>query len=206
LFEGAGRTTNPPVTEADPTNPGSASPLSTDSLPSTRRIVLTGFMAAGKTTVGRMLSQQLTWPFYDVDAEIESATGLSVPEIFRLHGEPHFRELEHSTIREVLSRDPLILALGGGAIEDPRTRALLLGSPTIHLVNLEASLATTLARCGPGGPAARPVLADQANLEARYTARLPLYRQAHQTVRVDDVGPSAVAQAILRHLQFPTSF
>jgi shikimate kinase len=205
LFESVGRTTNPPVTESDPNHSGSDSPLSNDSPPTARRIVLTGFMAAGKTTVGRMLAQQLDWPFYDVDEEIESATGLSVPEIFRLHGEPHFRELEHSTIRQLLSREPLILALGGGAIEDPRTRALLLGSPSIHLVNLEASLATTLARCGPGGPAARPVLADQANLAARYTARRPLYRQAHQTVPVDDIGPSAVAHAILLHLQLPTA-
>jgi len=196
-------TTSPAIAAdraADRNDPGPASPLS--ALPS-RRIVLTGFMAAGKTTVGTMLAQQLDWPFRDVDTEIEAATGLSVPEIFRIHGEPHFRELEHATIARLLASEPLVLALGGGAIEDPHTRALLLGSPSIHLVNLEASLETTLARSGLAGDLARPVLADRANLEARYNARLPLYRHAHQTVRVDDIGPSAVVQAILLHL-FPS--
>jgi shikimate kinase len=187
--------------------PLSASPLSTSPVSPTlhRRIVLTGFMAAGKTTVGRILAQRLDWPFRDVDTEIEASTGLSVPEIFRIHGEPHFRELEHATIRRLLVADPLILALGGGAIEDPHTRALLLGSPSIHMVNLEASLDTALARSGPAGSDTRPVLSDRANLEARYHSRRPLYRQSHQTVSVDDLAPEAVAEAILLHLHLSPS-
>jgi len=165
-------------------------------------------MAAGKTTVGRLLAQQLGWPFLDADIEIEAAAGLTVPEIFRVHGEPWFRELEHSTIRGLLAQEPVVLAMGGGAIEDPRTRALLLGSGSepkpcsVHLVNLEATLETTLARCGPADSAAstRPVLADLANLENRYHSRQPLYRQAHQTIQVDSLNPFEVAEAIRLHL------
>ena len=104
MVENAGRTTNPPVTEADPNHTGSASPLLSDAPHPARRIVLTGFMAAGKTTVGRLLAQQLGWPFHDADLEIEAATGLTVPEIFRIHGEPWFRELEHTTIRSLLAQ------------------------------------------------------------------------------------------------------
>lgn len=162
-------------------------------------------MAAGKTTVGRLLAETLAWPFVDADAAIEAATGLTVPEIFATHGEAFFRQLEHTTIARILHNEPIVLAMGGGAIEDPRTRALLLGSPSVHVVNLEATLETTLARCGPAETMAsvRPVLADRANLEARYSARLPLYRQAHQTVPVDAVTPIEVVEAILRTLQLP---
>jgi shikimate kinase len=102
--------------------------------------------------------------------------------------------------------EPLVLALGGGAIEDSRTRDLLLDPTSIHLVNLEASLETTLARCGPADSiaATRPVLADRANVEKRYQSRLPLYRQSHQTVLVDLLTPHEVAEAILRYLQIPS--
>lgn len=200
MDESTRRNTPPPALKPDQPISGA------DPLPlSPRRIVLTGFMAAGKTTVGRILAQQLGWPFRDVDAEIEASSGLTVPEIFRIHGEPHFRELEHAAIHRLVAADPLmpsrlILALGGGAIEHPHTRALLLGSPSIHLVNLEVSLETALARSGPAGATDRPVLADRSTLEARYHSRLPLYRHAHQTISVDVLAPDAVAEAILKHL------
>ena len=59
-----------------------------------RRLVLTGFMGAGKTTVGRLLAARLGWEFLDLDAYIESRTRLAIPSIFATHGEPHFRQLE----------------------------------------------------------------------------------------------------------------
>ncbi len=86
-----------------------------------QRIVLTGFMGAGKTTVGRLLARRLSWRFLDADAEIESATGATIAQIFQERGEPWFREFEHETIRGLLASESLVLALGGGAIEDSRT-------------------------------------------------------------------------------------
>lgn len=89
------------------------------------------------------------------------------------------------------------MALGGGAIERSDTRELLLTGPGTKLVHLEVKLATTLARCG-GTEDTRPVLADQANLAARYERRLPLYRMSHVNVDAEELNPEGVAQAVLR--------
>jgi len=165
-----------------------------------RRIVLTGFMGSGKSTIGRLLARQLRWRFIDADAEIERAAGASIPEIFSRQGESWFRELEHRTIAQLLDTPQMILALGGGAIEDERTRRLLLQSRETRLVHLEASLETVLKRCS-GTDAFRPVLADRANLQARFELRLPLYRQAHLTLPVDSHPPYVIINAILANTE-----
>ena len=161
-----------------------------------RRIVLTGFMGSGKTTVGPLVARRLGWRFVDVDDVIEADAGCSIAEIFSRDGEPAFRDREHAAIARLASEDALILALGGGAIERPATRDLLLHTPDTLLVHLEVQLATTLTRCG-GTEDTRPVLADQANLARRYERRLPLYRTAHASIAVDTLTPDEVAAAIL---------
>jgi shikimate kinase len=162
-----------------------------------RRIVLTGFMGSGKTTVGPLIAARLGWSFIDVDDVIEAEAGLTIAELFARHGEAAFREREHAAILRLAAADALVLALGGGAIEHSATRALLLASPGTLLVHLEVELATTLARCR-GSEQTRPVLADQANLEGRYQRRLPLYRLAHHSIAVDALTPEQAAEAILR--------
>lgn len=164
------------------------------------RIVLTGFMGAGKSTIGPLLARSLAWRFVDADSEIETATGATIAQLFAERGEPWFRQFEHEAIHHLVSiafsADPLVVALGGGAIEDERTRRLLRDSETTRLVHLEASFDTVLKRC-QGTKNVRPVLQDQANLENRYHQRLPLYRQSHLTIAVDTLGPNAVVQKIL---------
>jgi shikimate kinase len=172
------------------------SPQSTTAAPP-RRIVLTGFMGSGKTTVGPLIAARLGWSFIDVDDVIEAEAGATIAEFFTHHGEAAFRELEHATIARLSAGDALVLALGGGAIEHPATRALLLTTPGTHLVHLEVQLATTLARCR-GTEHARPILADQANLASRYQRRLPLYRMAHVSIAVDALTPDEAVEAILR--------
>jgi shikimate kinase len=164
-----------------------------------QRIVLTGFMGSGKSTVGRLLARQLRWRFVDADVAIESSVGSSIAEIFREKGEPWFRELEHQTIRQQLESEQIVLALGGGAIEDLRTRQLLLNEGGTRLVHLEASLETVLKRC-MGTESFRPVLADRANLEARFEHRLPLYRKSHLNLPVDSVSPYTVVQTVMQRL------
>ena len=162
-----------------------------------RRIVLTGFMGSGKTTVGRLLARRLGWSFVDADDAIEAEAGCTIPELFRRHGETAFRERERATIARLADGDGLILALGGGAIEDAATRSLLLNAPDTLLVHLEVELATTLARCRDTEHL-RPVLADQTNLASRYERRLPLYRTAHVSIAADAMTPLEVVEAIVR--------
>jgi shikimate kinase len=167
--------------------------------PPIERIVLTGFMGAGKTTVGNLIAARLAWRFVDADETIEAGAGTTIAQIFAERGEPWFRQLEHETIRQLLNEESLVLAMGGGAIEDDRTLRLLMASDGTRLVHLEASLETVLKRC-QGTESLRPVLQDRPNLEARYLRRLTLYRQAHLTVAVDALHPQAAADAILGHL------
>jgi Shikimate kinase len=165
-----------------------------------RRIVLTGFMGSGKSTVGPLVAARLGWRFADADNVIETEAGIPISEIFNRHGEPYFRELERATIARLANEDGLVLALGGGAIETESTRTLLTGGNGTLLVHLEVLLATTLTRCG-GTEGTRPVLADQANLAKRYERRLPLYRTAHISIRVDELTPQGVAVAIIHAAQ-----
>jgi shikimate kinase len=88
-------------------------------------IVLVGFMGAGKTTVGGLLSARLGVPFVDSDLVIEQRSGRPVRQIFAEDGEPAFRALEHEVIGGLLDGPDLVLAVGGGAAEHPGTRALL---------------------------------------------------------------------------------
>jgi shikimate kinase len=161
-----------------------------------RRIVLTGFMGSGKSTVGPLVAKRLGWRFIDVDDVIEAEAGSRIAQIFARHGEPHFREQERATIARLVATDALVLALGGGAIETEATRTMLTGSGGTLLVHLEVQLSTTLTRCG-GTEGMRPVLADQANLAKRYERRLPLYRSAHISIPVDHLTPGEVADAVL---------
>ena len=167
-----------------------------------RRIVLTGFMGSGKTTVGPQLAKRLSWRFVDADDVIVAETGMPIAEFFARFGEPAFRDREHATIARLAGEDALVLALGGGAIETAATRDLLLNSPGTLLVHLDVRLETTLARCG-GTEDTRPVLADQANLRARYERRLPLYRTAHLSVTADEISPEQVVDAVLQALASP---
>lgn len=161
-----------------------------------RRIVLTGFMGSGKTTVGPLVAGRLGWSFVDADDVIAAEAGTSIPEIFMREGETEFRKRERATIARLASGDRLVLALGGGAIEDAATRELLLTAPETLMVHLAVELETAIERCR-GTELLRPVFADQANLPSRYERRLPLYRIAHISLKVDALTPQQVADAIL---------
>lgn len=187
-----------------------------------RRIVLTGFMGAGKSTVGRILASRLRWPFLDIDSLITAEHGRTVAQIFADHGEEHFRRLEAEAIARVL--DPLqqdppnnyeqaVVALGGGAIETDAVRELLfsqpLSVPATVTIFLSAPLPELLARCHIGDSAAgtplepdeetpvRPLLTAAEPLEDRLARRLPHYRRAHLTVDTAGIPAVEVVDRIL---------
>src|SRR5271154_2718942 len=166
-----------------------------------RQIVLTGFMGAGKSTTGALLAQKLGWRFLDTDAVIETHTGATIAQLFAQRGEKAFRELETETILDHAQSEPLVLALGGGAVEAEATRHALTQLDHACIVFLDAPLEVMVARCLTQLAAAeRPVLADRERLAARLSARLPHYRQAHLTIATAPLSPQAGADHILEAL------
>src|SRR3954453_16207329 len=95
---------------------------------SIRRLMLTGFMGSGKSTVGPLLATRMGWRFVDADDVIVADAEMPIAEFFAHHGEAAFRQREHATISRLAGEDALVLALGGGAIETEPTRNLLLQS------------------------------------------------------------------------------
>jgi shikimate kinase len=163
------------------------------------RLILTGFMGAGKSTVGAILARDLGWKFLDLDDVIEASGRLTVAEIFRDHGEADFRERERLAVQQLNNEDKLVLALGGGAVENESTRTLIVNSPGNCLVFLEAPLPELLARCSVEGKV-RPLLAAPESLEARHNRRLPYYRSAHVTVLTTGLAPQRVADRVLEQV------
>jgi len=100
-----------------------------------KNIILTGFMGTGKTAIGRIVAQQTGATFIDMDAEIESRAGKSIPQIFSEDGEETFRHMERSLCEELSARDALIVATGGGALVDPVNRSLMLKSGIVFCLN-----------------------------------------------------------------------
>lgn len=170
------------------------------------RIVLTGFMGAGKTTVGVRLAERLGWRFVDSDRVVEARAGRSIAEIFEQEGEAVFREREATAIRDAAQDTRLVLALGGGALETAGTRAFLQTLAECRVIFLEAPLETMLQRCaghagGPVRPVLTDLLADRERLTERWSRRLPFYRQAHWTIATDGRSAEAVVDAILREME-----
>jgi shikimate kinase len=164
-------------------------------------IVLTGFMGAGKTTVGRMIAERLGYAFVDMDEEIERATGLSVNRIFEMYGEAAFRERETVLTARLAGRDRQVVSCGGGWALNPGNVARMEDSS--KLVYLKASPNTILRRTG--GDSSRPLL-NVSNREDRVVSllgtRAPVYLSvADLVVDTDDITPEQVSEKILEEAE-----
>jgi shikimate kinase len=156
------------------------------------RVVLVGFMAAGKTTVGRELAALLGWEFRDLDAWIEERAGATVAELFRDHGEDFFREQERRAAGEAALLERCVVAAGGGAFAAPATRdALRRGALTVWL---RCALETVIARTS--GDDTRPLARDRERMRRLFVEREPSYRLADLAVDTDDASPAEVARRI----------
>ncbi|MFE6226126.1 shikimate kinase [Streptomyces sp. NPDC057854] len=162
-------------------------------------VVLVGPMGSGKSTVGALLAERLGAPYRDTDADIVAAEGREISDIFVEDGEEHFRALEKAAVARALAEHEGVLALGGGAILDAGTRALLAGRPVAYL-SMEVEEAVR--RVGLG--AARPLLAVNPRRQWRelMDARRPLYEEvARVVVATDTRTPEEVAAAVLDALE-----
>lgn len=165
-----------------------------------RTLVLVGLMGAGKSCIGKRLAQRLGLPFVDADSEIETAAGCSIEEIFKRHGEAHFRDGERRVIQRLLEQPVMVLATGGGAFMDPRTReAIRARGRSIWLkADLELLVKRTARKSN------RPLLKQgdpRAILARLIEQRYPVYAEADVTVHSDDSAPEAAVDRILAALE-----
>jgi shikimate kinase len=158
------------------------------------RIYLVGFMASGKTSVGRRLAQRLAVPFVDLDEEIERVSGRTIRALFEESGEPAFREREAEFLAATDALPAAVVATGGGAFaqEGNRRRIARLGTSVL----LDASLETVRARLS--GKTDRPLFQTVEQLERLFAQRAPFYRMAD--VRVGLSGTETVEDAADRVL------
>lgn len=143
-----------------------------------RCIVLVGIMGAGKSAIGRLLSTELDLPFFDADAEIVEAAGMSIPDIFERFGEEYFRNGEERVVARLLGRGPCVVSLGGGAFISEATR-LAVAEKGIS-VWLKADIDLLMARIARR-PKSRPLLKTEdprTTLEQLLARRSPIYELA----------------------------
>jgi shikimate kinase len=156
-------------------------------------LYLVGFMADGKTTIGRALAQELGWPFIDIDTEIEAREGRPISQIFAERGEDLFREVETEVVRQFAGRSSAVMALGGGAFVQPANRELIENSGVT--VWLDCPLERIRKRLGDDST--RPLAANRNGLEKLFADRRPLYARANYRVDIDTDDLSEIIRRIL---------
>lgn len=181
-----------------PNPPGDSVPERPDFTPD-RPVVLVGLMGAGKSCIGRMLAQRLHLPFVDSDAEIENAAACSIEDIFELYGETAFRDCERRVLSRLVGGHPRIIATGGGAFMDERTRTNIAGLGVS--LWLRAELDVLLKRVSRRTN--RPLLNEgdpREILEDLMRRRYPVYAEASLTVESEDVPPEETVNRVLEAL------
>ena len=160
-------------------------------------IYVVGYMACGKSTIGRLLAEELGWSFVDLDEDIEREQGMSISEIFDQRGEAEFRRLESDALRrrvqQISSGHPIVVALGGGAFAQPANRELVRENGVSIFLDCPLEiLKTRVARSTH-----RPLARDTERFEALYRDRRPSYETADYRIEVDDAPPSHHVRKIL---------
>jgi len=161
-----------------------------------RNLVLVGLMGAGKSSIGRLLAQQLGIPFVDTDIEIERVSRMTITELFAAYGEPEFRALEMRVIKRLLKGGPRVVSTGGGAFINDSTRMhVKRGSLSVWL---KADLDVLWDRVNKRDT--RPLLKSEnpkQTLENLMNARYPIYAEADITVLSRDVGQDTMVKEVL---------
>jgi len=169
-----------------------------------RSIFLVGFSGTGKSTIARLIGDQLQWPVYDLDQVIVERSGMPIPVIFEREGEAGFRTREGEALRAISSEGPCVVATGGGAVVSQENRRLMASKGWIVALEarpevLYARMQHQLQRAEPD--AVRPLLHAVSPLEQIRTLkdrRQPMYALADWTVHTDRLSPQQVAAEVIR--------
>jgi len=160
-----------------------------------KSVVLVGLMGAGKTSVGRKLAEKLDMAFVDADEEIVKAAACSIDNIFELYGEKAFRDVEEKVISRLLEEGPQVMATGGGAFMNPKTRALIAAASVSVWLRAELDVLVRRTRRRGG----RPLLKNKdprAALKKLIDERYPVYAKADIIVDSKDDGADVTARFI----------
>ena len=163
-----------------------------------RRVVLTGYMGAGKSAIGQALAQRLGWDFVDADALVEGMSGKSIPDLFA-EGESHFRLWERQAIASLVGKVDLVLATGGGAVVEDETRAILAAMGPVVL--LDAPVDVLWARAGQDPN--RPLARDRELFAARHAVRRLTYGRFPLAYDTSAGDPQAIAAQLANDLFGP---
>lgn len=172
-----------------------------------QNIILVGFMASGKSHVGRILSRKTGWPIVDADDEIVHRTGKPIHQLFQEQGEAAFRTLESSVIAGLCAGSGRIIAAGGGAFVSLDNQRRMLDNGLVFCLSARPeTLYRRIAESNNPDAAVRPLLAGDrplARIKALLAQRAEAYAQAHHIVETDALNPEQVADYILRlcHLE-----
>ena len=182
-----------------PATPSTSQETDVTSALGTRSVVLVGMMGAGKSTIGRRLAARLRLPFLDADTEIETAAGMSIPDIFESHGEPHFRDGEARVIARLLDGGPAVLATGGGAFLREETRSRIRRQAVSIWLKADADIIMRRVK----RRADRPLLqtTDPAGTVERLIGeREPFYQHADLTIWSRDVPHEKIVDECIEAL------
>ena len=171
---------------------------------SRQAIFLVGFMGAGKTSVGQVLSRRLGWPFQDLDDHIQAREGRSIEEIFRDSAEIGFRRAETAALRDLIAQtgtSPRVIALGGGAFAQPENAALL-RQAGVQVVFLDGSADELYRRCGEHLQT-RPMRQDLKQFRELYAQRRQAYLTAMVRVDTENKDINTVAAEVACSLGLP---
>jgi len=167
-------------------------------------VFLVGFMGAGKTSVGRALGRRLGWEFEDLDDRIQAREGRTIEAIFRESGEAEFRRAELAALSDLLTGSPSsssrVIALGGGAFANQKSRALLASSGA-PIVFLDASVEELWRRCAAETDS-RPLRRNQEQFRQLYEVRRSAYLEASLHVDTEAKDVETVAGEVLARLGF----
>ncbi len=165
-----------------------------------KNIVLTGFMGAGKSTVGRIIARALGMRFVDLDEEIEKKAGMSIPEIFSKYGEEHFRDIESEIIKEVSSLSNAVIVTGGGAVIREENRKMLRENGVIVYLHVEPEEAFRRLKDDTSRPLLR-VENPLQRIKELMDKRKEFYRDNDFEVDTTGLSPEEVAEEVIKRIK-----